>query len=217
MPNVVVVYLFGENFSELADICRPTIINYCAKNGYDCNIKCVNKNKKGWYGFINTKHGRELLERYDLVFMMEGDFLITNPNIKIENLIDDQHSFFICKDRNHINGGSWVAKGNKDGKDFLDFINRFEDECEHEQTPFELWCESDYRVKVLDHPSINSIKYDEYYPSYGKIGYKDGEVVEMPTVAQGNWTPKSLNCHLPGRSLSDRIKIFTEIKAQLSL
>lgn len=217
MSNICVAYLFGENYSELAQVCVTSLIKYCEKHKYDCYTKCVSVNKKGWYGFINTKIGRALLDEYDLIFVMESDFLITNPNIKVEDLIDEQHSFFICKDRNNINGGSWIAKGNKDGKDFLDFINRFEDECEHEQTPFELWCESDYRVKILTHSSINSIPYQYYKPSYGKIGYIEGEKVNMPTTEEGNWTPQSLNCHLPGRSLEDRIKIFTDIKAQLSL
>ncbi len=194
---------------ELAQICIPSLERYCEKHKYDSFIKCTSENKKGWYGFINTRLGGELLEQYDLVLMMEGDFLITNHNIPITDFIDDEHDFFICKDVNGVNGGSWIVKNTFEGKEWLDYVNSFEPFFEHEQTVFENDCNLYDSIKILPHPSINSVPYSPYYkPSYGKIGYKEGEVIEPPTEQEGQWTPNNLTMHLPGMTLERRKEIF---------
>lgn len=215
--NIAVAYLYGENYSELASITKPSLIAYCAKHNYACHIKCVDKNSKGWYGFINTKYGRELLDKYDLVFVMEGDFLITNLSPKIEDFIDEENHFYICKDRNNYNGGSWICKGTKEGKAWLDFVNSFENEVDHEQYVFEKYCSLTPFIKTLFHPSINSIPYSPYYgPSYGKMLFKEGDETNIPTLEEGHWTPNCLNCHLPGLTdINQRIKIFTELKESI--
>lgn len=215
--RICVAYTYGENFAELAQVCIPVLIKYCEKHKYDCAIKAFPTNKKGGYGFINTKRVAELLDGYDLVLSLEADMLITQLDWKIEDLIDEEHSFFICKDVNDYNGASWIVKGNKEGKDWLNYVNSFEDEYEHEQTLFEKVCSNISIVKTLNHPSINSIKFDEYYPSYGKPNFKIGDKVTKPTVEQGDWIPECFICHLPAMPLEKRITTFQRIKQELNL
>lgn len=216
--KIAVAYVYGENFADIAGVCIPSLKKYCEKHKYCCHIRCTPKNKKGWYGFINTKYGRELLEHYDAVFMIEGDFMITNHNIKIEDFINDEHHFYICKDVNDYNGGSWIAKGTEAAKTWLDIVNSYEDRFEHEQSVFETLCNFYVKaqlVKILPHPSINSVPFDRYAPSYGKIGYREGEIVEKPTIEQGDWEKGNFVCHLPGKSLEERLKIFNEIREEI--
>ena len=193
--RICIIYTYGENFSELGHLCTPYLVMYAEMNGYDVRVKCVDKNDKGWYGFINTKLAAETLEGYDVVFCMEADMLITNPSVKLEQFIDNDNHFFLCKDVNGWNGGSFIVRNTPEAKEWLSFVNSCEDGYGHEQNVFEIYCDSKSGIKQLPHPSINSIKFDEYFPAYGKPNYKEGDIVPKPKLEQGDWEPLCLLCH----------------------
>ena len=174
-------------------------------------VKMWDKNDKGWYGFINTKLAAETLEGYDVVFCMEADMLITNPSVKLEQFIDNDNHFFLCKDVNGWNGGSFIVRNTPEAKEWLSFVNSCEDGYGHEQNVFEIYCDSKSGIKQLPHPSINSIKFDEYFPAYGKPNYKEGDIVPKPKLEQGDWEPLCLLCHLPAMPLEKRIETFKKL------
>ncbi len=211
--RISVSYIYGENYSELSDIARPSLIAYCAKHNYDCQIKCVSPNDKKTYAFIRSKNTRELLENYDAILQLEGDMLITNTNYKIEDWLQEDKDFYTCVDINGVNTGSWIAKSTQWMKETLDHI------C----TLTHLWDEQAFwetfrhhKIKYLPHPSINSVLYDLYAPTYGKV-YGDKENVPKPTHEEGNWEQGDFILHCPGMELSQRINIFNEYKNKIVL
>lgn len=211
MPNICVAYLFGENYSELAALCRPSLIAYCQKHKYDCNIKCVPPNEKGNYSFIRIKHARELLDHYDVVLMLEGDMMITSMNYNIEELIDNDHDFYCASDVNGKNTASFIIKNTEWGKTLMDIVYKWEDILGDEQNYFEHTQHE--KIKIIPHPSINSIPYKFYSPSYGYINWKSIQPPPtLPKHEQGNWQIGDFICHTPGKPLSERIAIFEEIK-----
>lgn len=211
--NVVVHTFYSESYTPLSDITTVELYEYCRKHKYDLFIEKI---PNGNVDFVKTKKARELLDKYDLVWAVENDILITNHNIKIESFIDDEHDFFICKDVNNVNGGSFIVKNTEIGKWWLDETNKAAKNYTTEQNFWELLGHT--KVKYLEHPSINSIPYEYYAPSYGYINWEQYEPIkEKPTHKMGCWEVGDFVCHLPGKPLNERIEIFNQIKEHIIL
>lgn len=210
--KVVLHTHYTKKWQELADIVIPNTQKYCTKNGYDF---LVEKYNDGNVDFVKTKTALQLLKDYDVVFCLEADMLITNHSVRIESFIDNKHSFFICNDVNGINGGSFIAVKGKYAEVFLENTNNPIYGFKTEQNYWEVNAIDHPDVKILTHPSINSIPYQYYAPSYGKIGFKEGGIVIMPTHEEGCWQVGDFVSHLPGMTLEKRIELFNKIKEDI--
>lgn len=206
--NICVSYVYGFNYQELADIAIPILEKYCSKHKYNLNILKTPPNENGTYAYIRIEQAIKLLEEYDCVLMIEGDMLITNTDYKIEDFLEPNKHFYLTKDINGVNTASFIVLKSEASKELLNIclLNKYQDE----QNFFERLTIN--IVKELPHPSINSIPYEYYAPSYGKYHYKEGDVVEKPTHEQGCWKEGDFIMHLPGFTLDQRIKIFNLYK-----
>lgn len=214
-----VTTFFTQNYQELADIIVPNIQKYCDKHGYELFVNTI---PDGNFHFIKTKDARKILEDYDLVWVVEGDILVTNHNFKVEDFIDNEHDLFLCRDINGANGGSLIIKNTGYSCALLDWINSdknigYGDEQNFfEQLDYQE--EEESEILFLNHPSINSIPYQYYAPSYGYINWEQYEPrKEIPTHEMGNWEIGDFVCHLPGKTLQERIEIFNQIKEHIIL
>lgn len=215
MSKVAIHTHFTNNWEELASITIPNTQRYADKHGYDFHIE---KYPDGNVDFVKTKTALKLLDEYDVVFCLEADMLITNHAVKVESFIDDKSAFYLCVDVNGVNGGSFIAVGENGG-----LVLKYTNDAPKTQHEYSLTTEQNVwehishieavllKVKILHHPSINSIPY-KYYHNYGYINY-NGQ--PEPTHEQGNWQPSDFICHLPGKPLSERISIFNEIKQHI--
>ncbi len=202
--RVCVSTLATYSYKSLSDITLPILRKYCEKHGYSLSVVIA---EEGKVDFIKTADAIRLLDFYDLCFMIEADVMIMNFRHKIEDFIDDTHDLFICKDINGVNFGTAIIKGTKSGKDLMNFIQSKQGEYQTEQNVLENY--TDERICYLNQPAINQIPYDLYYaPSYGKLNYKEGQVVDKPTHEQGCWEVGDFCMHLPGMTLERRIEIF---------
>lgn len=211
--KIGITTFYTESYESLAAIVSPNLKRYADKHSYDLHINII---PDGNFHFIKTKDCRKLLDEFDVVWVVEGDILITNHNFKIENFIQYGTYLTICKDINNFNGGSFIIRKSKWSKDLLDLINSFESIYGDEQNFMERWFDSDLFgsiIGTLKHPSINSIPY-EYYHNFGYINYKGQP---MPTHEMGNWEIGDFVCHLPGKTLQERIEIFNQIKEHIIL
>lgn len=206
--NIAIHTHFTKSWEDLAAIVIPNTQRYADKHGY---YFIIEKYEGDNVDFVKTKTALQLLESYDLVFCLEADMLITSHNVKIENFVDDKHSFFICADVNNVNGGSFIVKNTGFGKLFLQHTNENVGGFKTEQNFWEINAPNHPDVKILPHPSINSIPYKHYH-NYGYINY-NGQ--PEPTHEMGNFKVGDFICHLPGKTLEDRIKIFTELKQHI--
>lgn len=211
--RIAVVTFYTESYEHLAAITTRELERYCDKHGYSLFTKIIGI---GGVDFVKTEMARIHLERYDLVWGIENDILVTNHNIKIESFIDEEHDFFICRDVNNVNGGSFIVKNTEVGKWWLDETNKAAKNYITEQNFWEYIGHT--KVKYLYHPSINSIPYEYYAPSYGYINWEQYEPrKEKPTHEMGNWEVGDFVCHLPGKTLSERIELFNQIKEHIIL
>lgn len=212
--KVALTTFFTNSYEELAAITIPVMEIYCAKHGYDLNINKIANDKS--FHFVKTVDTRKLLDKYDVVMGIEADVLITNHNIKVEDFLDDENELYITEDINGINFGAFIARSSAWSKELFDKVNKTAGYFGDEQNFFEVIKYPEPKIKICKHPCFNSIFYEAYSPSYGRIGYKDGDVSEIPTLEQGKWEKeKCFTCHLPGKTLEERIKIFSEIKQHI--
>ena len=112
MKNAITTLHTPWNYQELADLTNPNKQRYCDKHGYDFVPHFTNFDFDKYYvdenrpkGMANWHGGFEkiglvlrLLKsgKYDWVFWLGTDTLITNFDIKIEEVIDNDYHFIVA-------------------------------------------------------------------------------------------------------------------------
>lgn len=200
-----ILILYTEDWKPLADVVVPTFHNYANKHGYELQIRSY---KEPFSGFEKLIWCKNLLEDYDVIWSVDCDTMITHENTKIDDFLEPDKHFYICKDYNGVNAGSFIISASEKTKSFLNFLISLKgkDGMHCEQNAIEVWMNlfpNDEGIKVLPHPSINSYKYI-LYP-------------EIPTQKhrEGNWREGDLLLHLPGVGMQQRINIFKTLKEKL--
>lgn len=211
--KIAITTFYTTSYQPLADITTTELKKYADRHGYDLFVNVI---PDGNVDYVKTVDARKLLDEYDLVWAVENDLLITNHTIRIESFIDDEHDFFICCDINGENGGSFIIKNTDWGKNWLEYTNNLCGEYATEQNVWEKLAIEGKNIKYLNHPSINSIPYEYYAPSFGYINWEQYEPrKEKPTHEMGNWEVGDFICHLPGKNLHERLRIFNELKENI--
>lgn len=204
--KICVAYIYGENYFELAKIAIPVLMKYCLKHNYDFRTKSCKPNDNGRYDFIRIQYANDLLSHYDACLILEGDMLVTSMNYKIEDLLEGEKDFYLCKDINGVNTASFICRSTKWMRELLTEIYTHKDKLWDEQIFFETF--EHEKIKYLNHPSINSLPYDCYAPTYGYIDKEKQIDAIKPTHEEGCWQPGDFILHCPGMELSKRIEIF---------
>lgn len=94
--------------------------NYCKYHNYKFILHKVDENdtkyrlKKGWLKIYKLL---DIIEKYDYVFCSDADVIITNRDIRIEDIIfkymKEEHNLLITTDFNSLNSGNIIWKNNK--------------------------------------------------------------------------------------------------------
>lgn len=109
-PNILVIMLlFGNDYTQLVKPCVVRKIEYCKKNNYNLLIckenllDFMNISLKKKYYFIWSKiiMSYFVLRHYDWIWVTDADTYINNLSIRIENYIDNDYNFIINSE-NHI-------------------------------------------------------------------------------------------------------------------
>jgi hypothetical protein len=192
--------LYTSDWSELAKLSVPNLVNYCRKQGYTWNVQCVSSPFSGYQKILYIQQLFNNNEA-DLVVSIDCDVLITNYNKRVEDYLSGEHSFFICNDFNGINAGVFAIKKTDWSKDFLSYLLLCQGEpdmhCEQDAIiKYTKEFPNDTNIQILPHPSINSYLY-ENYPE-----------IPFQTHEQGQWVSGDFLLHLPGLSNQKRIEIF---------
>ena len=102
-----------------------------------------------------------LEEGHEWVFWIDADAIIMNDAILLEEFIDNEYDFILCKDAFSWNTGAWFIKNSKRAKDLLKYTYSKEEHKEMflwEQGAFMNACfEKGARVKVHQQRSFNSV------------------------------------------------------------
>jgi|SaaInlStandDraft_5_1057022.scaffolds.fasta_scaffold00977_18 hypothetical protein len=96
--------------------------DYCKYHNYNFIIKLFNK-CNGWEKILVLK---EELKKYDYIFMSDTDVIITNRDIRIEDIIYKYYKknkfMYISCDYNSINSGNIIWKNCDESFEFLDKV-----------------------------------------------------------------------------------------------
>jgi hypothetical protein len=102
--------------------------NYCEYHNYDFVFEIVKNNtakqkypkNKGWMKIYKLK---EIILKYDYVFMSDADVIITNRDIRITDIINiyglDNKMFLITQDYNSLNSGNIIWRNCPETVEFL--------------------------------------------------------------------------------------------------
>jgi hypothetical protein len=199
--KIGVFTLYTPGWQPLADVTLPVMQKYCARHGYDLTVHCGGfGDRSRLIGLQKTSMALMLLARFDALWVVDLDVLVTNHDIKLESFLDDDHGLFVCHDSNHgLNAGSYLIRNTEQARAFLRVVLGTElapGECEQDamQKVLKYSNFSNGFCKVLGHPSINSYRYDIYG--------------ETKTHEEGQWSAGDFALHLPGMTNAKRIEIF---------
>ena len=139
----------NDDIKELVQIFKELTQKYCNQHKYEFIFKNItiddlqpiieNKNK---YEFLNVKCNiwhdiclykifmikNELIkDDSEYIALFDTDAIISNPNIKLEEFIDDEHEMFVCQSNNYYDIPQYLNK-------FVNCFNSFihDEECLNE-------------------------------------------------------------------------------------
>lgn len=200
--RICVLMLYTEGWSDIANIVLPNAKEYCERHGYHLEGIMYRQNDfKLDFGYNKLLWIQCLFEKdlFDMIWSLDMDTLITNHNYRIEDFIKDE-DFYIAKDVNGINGGSFIIKKSNWSMSFLNELLdlRGKEGMHCEQDAMRAYFEKNgyENVKILPHPSINSYKY-ELYPEF-----------DISEEIEGQWKAGNFVLHLPALSIEKRLQIL---------
>tara|TARA_Y100000593_G_scaffold85655_1_gene163024 strand:- start:85 stop:762 length:678 start_codon:yes stop_codon:yes gene_type:complete len=209
------------SYQELADLTNPNKEKYCKRHGYDFRPKfndfhydkCfIDPNRPpGLHnlsvGFEKIFHIIDLIEegKYEWIFWLGCDTLITNHTIKLEDVVDDNYHFMVAYDCNDWNVDSFLIRGSEEGLLYMKYIaSKIDDYRSH------VWQEQQAMIdardnfksitKVVPQEDINSFEYS-LYPTPQHQSGRDA------MGNNGRWTKGHFVVHWPGTSLGHRIQL----------
>lgn len=196
---------FTPNFQELADITVTEMGAYCQRHGYEGSAWLVEQYQV-YNGTVKIQQILDELSKGDIGLLIDCDACITNHHIKIEDLIDDKHDFFISHDQNGVNAGVFIVRMTEWVRRFFEnakiLIEQGKYDCE--QNVIEDFLDRtnplNNKVKILPQREINSYLFENY-----ECGVR--------TKEDGQWVAgESFILHLPGMTINKRGDILNEIE-----
>ena len=201
--KIIFTSLHNNNFFSLAE---KTLDNnkvpYCIKHGYPLIVKTDN-----WrnipIGYEKAFLIQTAFTDYpdcDWVFFSECDTLITNMDIKLENIVEnEQKHFVITTDMNGINAGSFFVRNTNEGRSYIqamiDSIGQFAHEQDFIKDSYFESKKYANIISVYPQKSFNSYDYYNIYktPAFDYYGNP------------GNWEKGDFIIHFPGRDYDERL------------
>ena len=211
--NICVVSLYDDNYKELADItlennCRE----YCTINNYECHIKKDNFGLKH-LGFEKIRLLLELLktDKYDWIYWRGADTLITNFQIKLENLIDPNYHFLISLDVHGINSDSLFIKNSPQGIKLFEDILSYSNTSPEEQLVINYLYENNQDIiKLVPQKLMNSYNYSLYTSEepWNVYGVQHECILNQDQLGYyGGWDIGDFLLHWPGIRNDKRIEL----------
>lgn len=199
--NIGVYSQFDSNFDGVASLTIPVLSQYCKKMGYHLS---VSKNPRISESIIwdRVQVWLNNMSKHDWLVHMDVDALVTNPEVRFEDLIDQRCHLMVSRDSNGLNDGVLFIRNSLEARLILlgmwDMIGEKNVFCAQDALRDMMKASGVVRsmVHVAPQARFNSYLYTEY--GYGE---------DTP----GHWRAGDFILHLPGRSNARRIEILTQV------
>ena len=222
--NIAMITCHDENYHELASVTVPVKEAYCQKWGYEFVCRTSDFFYNNTYngnpsdlliGFEKLKMVLDVFEErphLDWIHWSGTDVLITNYNVRLENIVDDDYHIVVCFDGNGMNVDSMLIKNSKVGRGLMRWIlDNVENYRHHwwyeQQAMIDFYFQDPLGkdiIKALPQRVMNSYIYD-LYPEWRTKPHIDH------TGHNGDWQEGDFMLQLPGLPTQQRIDVMKEI------
>ena len=217
--NIGIVTLHNESYKDLAYYTFDNnLIEYAKKQSYSIFCKTDNFSTEYMIYFEKIKFIIDTFNNnptIDWLWWIDTDAMVTNYNIKLESIIDNDYDIIMSTDFNGLNCGSFLVKNTSKGKAWLEmifsqrFVYRFYSHAWPEQIIIMETARNYTEIlKVIPQKTFNSYYYSLYGENYGH----DGSGLDRLGLS-GNWEPGDFVIHWPGYPNHQRVlwaKTFSE-------
>ncbi len=192
---------YNAAFGSISTLTDPIKKAYCERHGYDYICRQIDSEHHPVWLRIHLI--LELFDSYDWIMWMDADAFITNPEIKLESLVDDS-DLIITHDFNGLNAGVFLTRNTEWSRSFFRKVLEFEnkhpgyggDQIAMNRTLYVDRWEDTGVVRYPIQSTFNSYRYDLYNLKFENGQYRPGDFV----------------LHLPGLPNEQRIEIIESCK-----
>jgi hypothetical protein len=202
--NVAIVTSVSANVADMATITTPNKLEYCLRHGYSL----VLDNQPYDEAVLNTHHIANYLNRFDMVWTMDADTVITDMTQRIETLPYIGPHMTVCEEGivewNRFNCGSVVWRNTPETRGLLHAIHGRADEWRSLPCQWQTWlshitCEPANLITVAPVGAFNSCVWNRPANARDEIGghWKPGDFVYhpcgvFPASEKLKWVQKAL-------------------------
>jgi hypothetical protein len=120
--KLAVLSMYTLEMQALADMANQNKAAYCERHGYDYLVGDRVLDRSRPPAWSKILHVRRHLTDYDWVFWSDCDSLVMNPDIRLEELIDDKYDFLITRDPSGLNSGEFFLRNCPAAFEFLETV-----------------------------------------------------------------------------------------------
>jgi hypothetical protein len=203
-PKMAIVSIYTDKYQDLADLTWTNKKKYADKHGYLAMAKTDNFSPEQVH-FDKFVHMLDVMNKHpdiDWVWWLDNDAMITNFDIKVEDLVDSDYHVIMPTDIAALNTGSFIVRNSAQGREWLEFLLSKKREYREDKKWFEQQAVIDFYpkfqhlFKIIPQQWLNS--YD--YRMYGVEG--------IDLLGQdGQWCPGDFVIHWPGLPNETRVKL----------
>lgn len=215
--SFAVVSLNDLHYKPLEDITWTGKKIYCQKWGYEAihflqpERTQESRDTEGhnqWYGFAKIKRILEVLETglYEWVFFTECDALITNHDIKLSDIVDNNYHVLLTSNFDGINMGNLFVRNTPEAKAYLELIYSLYPKYKHagyaeQQAVMDTREQYNKIIRIMPQKMFNS--HDHFLYDHYKVSKERRKDI---LGLSGEWTPGDFQVHHCGFGLEKRLE-----------
>lgn len=209
-PKFAVASMFNDAHRSLAqhtwDLNK---VEYAKKHGYSAIAKTDNFNKSQIH-FDKFEHILDIMKTrtdIDWIWWLDNDAMITNFDVKLESIIDEQYHIIMATDIASLNNGSFIVKNSLQGREWVEFIlskkSEYKDNTKwpDQQPVIDFYPKFQHLFKIVPQRIINSYDYTIY-------NIQDVDLLGN----SGQWEPGDFVIHWPALNNDLRIQLVNHFK-----
>lgn len=208
-----IISMYNESHKDLGSIAWPNKVAYAEKHGYGHFCKTDNFTNPISIQFEKFTLMLDLFEAnpdIDWIWWLDNDALITNFDIKLESIVDQDYHVIVTTDVATVNGGCFIVRNTRQGREWLEFMlyigqKEYKDNRWPDQQPMaDFFIKYRDIIKVVPQRAMNSYDY--------KIYQVDG----IDQLGQsGQWHPGDFVIHFPALPNAARIQLMNQYIPQI--
>jgi hypothetical protein len=204
-PNMAIVSIFNKRHADLANLTwYNNKVKYAEKYGY-LSVAKTDDFSPDQVHFDKFVHILDVMSKHpnlDWVWWLDNDAMITNFDIEIANMVDDNYHVIMPTDIAALNTGSFLVRNSIQGREWLEFLLSKKHEYRNDTKWFEQQAVIDFYPKFQD---IFKVIPQQWLNSYD---YRMYNVEGIDLLGQdGQWYENSFVIHWPGLPNEARVKL----------